>query len=152
VGALLSVVFDGGLFEAEPLAQAWDEAVAFGELVEAIDDGAVHEAEDSGVGCIGEIGEAAEEGIEEAEAQGARAALGAGAALGDDDGEAFAPLVDELWDDFGGVLEVAVEEDDGVAAGVVDTGGDGGLVAEISGKGEELDAGVGGVGGAEEGG
>ncbi len=141
-GALGAGVGDAGAAEAEPVSQAGDEAVALGEAVEFLDDGAVHEAENSGVGGAGEIGHPAEQGIEEAEADAADAAFGAAGALAEDDLESFFPFVDHLRDDFGGILEIAVDEDDAVTGGVMDAGGDCGLVAEISGEGDNFEAGV----------
>src|SRR5690606_3383060 len=43
---------------------------------------------------------------------------------------------------FEGVLQVGVHDDDGVAGGGVEAGGDSDLVAEVAGQAEHLDAGV----------
>ncbi len=144
-GAFLAVVDYAGLFEAQPGAQAGDEAVAFGEAVELVDDAAVHQAEDSGIGDFGQFGHEAHEGVEELEADAACAAVSAAAALTKDDLKSFLPFFDHGGDDFGRVLKIAVDQDHAVAGGVVDAGSDGGLMAEIAGEADELDAGVLGV-------
>lgn len=140
VGAFLAVVEDAGLLEAQPASQAGDETVAFGELVEFIDDAAIHQAEDAGIGCAGQIGDAAEDRIEKAKADAACAGFAARLALSEDDLAALLPGVDHVRDHFGRVLKIAVDKDDAIAARVVDAGGDGGLVAEVSGEIENFDA------------
>ena len=47
------------------------------------------------------------------------------------DVEPALPLLDEVGDHLGGVLEVAVHHHHGAASGVVQPGGHGGLVAEV---------------------
>src|SRR5207237_566303 len=93
-GAVVSIILDARLRETKPRAQAGDEAIALGELVEMVNDAAVHEAEDPGVGGAGEVGEAAENGVEELEPQRAHAVLGAAGSFAEHDGIAGFPFRD----------------------------------------------------------
>ena len=70
---------------------------------------------------------------------GQRLAL-AGAALGVDDVEALAPALDELGDQLGRVLEVAVDHDDGVAARRLQPGDRRHRLAEAPREAQHLDA------------
>lgn len=45
---------------------------------------------------------------------------------------AFAPLCDHLGDHFRRILQVGVDQHDGVAIGVIEASGDGDLVAEVA--------------------
>ena len=59
---------------------------------------------------------------------------------------AFIPFCDEVGNDFGWVLEVGVDDDGSIALAVVHAGGDGALVAEITGELDVCNVGVGGSG------
>ena len=56
--------------------------------------------------------------------------------------ESLAPLGDHLGDHLGRVLEVGVDQDDGVAPGVLYSCRDGGLMAKVSREGQDPDPGV----------
>lgn len=50
---------------------------------------------------------------------------------------------DHLEDDFGGILKIGIDDDDGIAAGGIQSGGHGGLVAEVVRQAEHFDSRVG---------
>ncbi len=142
-GAVVAVVERFRAAEADPGAEAGEEAVAFGEAVEGFDGGAVEEAEGAGVGFDRKVGEPAEAAVEEFEAEAAEAALLARTADGEDDLRALAPAGDEVGDVFGRILQIGVHGDDGVGgAGGGEAGFECGLVAEIAGELDELEAGI----------
>jgi hypothetical protein len=55
------------------------------------------------------------------------------------------PFGDELRDDLGRVLQIRVHDDDRVAPGMVESGGDGDLLAEIAAEGDGGQAPIGGA-------
>jgi hypothetical protein len=71
-------------------------------------------------------------------------------ALGGDDVVALLIEGNELGEEFGWVLEIGVHDDDAIAGGAVDTGGDGGLVAEVAGEEDGAEVRIGMGGGGEE--
>ena len=57
--------------------------------------------------------------------------------------ETLAPLLDEFGNDFGRVLEIAVDHDNGLAPGALQAGRDGHLVTEVTRELEDADSLVG---------
>ena len=136
-------IFDGGLTKADPCRKSAHVAVLFGQTVEGVESFSVDEAEITGVDghfhfgylahkTIKDVGECFFEG---------RFAFALGAD-GVDDMVALLPFGDEVGDDFGGILEVGVDNDGSIAGAVVHTSGNGTLVAEVA---RELDIFEGGV-------
>jgi hypothetical protein len=112
----VAVVDHAALLETKPHPQAGDEAVTLRQAVEFVDDAAVHQAKDAGIGRTGEIGHASEQWVEQAESDPAHAALAPPAALAQHHLVALAPLLDHVRDDLRRVLQVAVDEDDALSA------------------------------------
>ncbi len=136
-------VFDGGLTKADPGGESAHVAVLFGQAVEGVDGFAVDEAEVTGVDGHFHFSDLAHETIKDV-GEGffeGRFAFALGAD-GVDDLVALLPFGDEIGDDFGGVLEVGVDDDGSIAGAVVHAGGDGTLVAEVSGELDIFDGGV----------
>ena len=102
---------------------------------------AVHQAEIAGVQWDFGVGKLADEAVEifrGPELEGGFAfALGAHAV---DHVVAVHPLIDEIENHFGRILEIGVNDRDGVTGGVLDAGGDGHLMAEIAGEAHDADA------------
>ena len=139
-----AVVLDDVAAEADPRAHPAQEARALAQLQERVERRAVEEAEVAGVGLKVDLGEAAHEGVEPARGGELEARLAlAHPAPGDDDVGAVAPPLDQLGDQLGWVLEVAVDHHDRVPARVVQAGGQRHLVAERPREMQDADALVG---------
>jgi hypothetical protein len=132
-GAVLAVVEHAVGLEAEPTAQAGDEPVALGQPVEVLDDDAVHQAEDPGVGRRRQVGHRAQDRVEQHEPDAAHAVVGAAVALAEHHLRAVAPLPNHLRDHLRRILQIAVDEDDAIAARMVNASRHRGLVAEVTG-------------------
>ncbi len=138
-GAVLAVVQDALGLEPQPTPQAGDEPVALREPVELIHDDAIHQPEDAGVGGAGQVGHRAEDRIERLEPHAAHAAVGAAVALAEDDLVPRLPLRNHLRNHLRRVLQIPVDEDDAIAAGVVNAGRHRGLVSEVARQVDELE-------------
>src|SRR4029077_14748828 len=60
-----------------------------------------------------------------------------------DDLVALPPFRQHLWDELGRILKVRIHDHDGIACGVLDSGGHGDLVAEVARQIEQRRPGVG---------
>lgn len=135
--------FDGGLGEADPRDHSAHEAVCFAHGFERVEAGARDEAEIAHVS--GEIG--VDQRFHGAVEGPGGEAFEAGFAFAGDAATidyvvTFTIFFDHLGDDFGGILQVGVDDDDGVAACFVEAGGDGSLVPKVSGHADDFDAGI----------
>ena len=134
-------VVDVGFLEAHPVDEAAGDAAVLGELVEFVDDDAVHEAEvgAAGDGIFG--AEHVEDSVEEFGAElGDEAVFFEFAAdAGDDFGVVLLPFFDEIGDELGGLLAVGVHGNDGVAGGFAEAGGESDFFAEVAGEADDFD-------------
>ena len=103
-----------------------------GHAAEMVNDAAGHEPEIAGVERKASVGHAGHQTIEKIEAQFQKDAFFAASALSVDDVVAFLKFRDESGNGFGRILEIAVEYHGDVAGNVIEGGGEGGLMAEIS--------------------
>ena len=138
-GAFGAVVLDADFLEADPADESAQEAAAFGEVLELVHHAAVHESEVAGVGRDVDAREPADEAVEaeRGEALEERFAL-ALVALRVNDLVAFAPLFEHLVDEARRVLQVPVDNHDGVADAVVESRAECGLVAEVAAEVDDL--------------
>ena len=131
--ARVAVVGDGGLRVADPHGHAAQEAVALAHRQQRVERRAVEQAEVARVVLQLDLGELVEQPVEPARGRELEARLAlALLAHGVDDVAAGAPVIEHLRDQLGRVLQVGVEHHDGVAAGVVEPGGQRRLVAEVA--------------------
>ena len=127
-----------GLLEADPGHHPAHEPVGLAQLAQRDDDPAAHEPEVARVERDLDRDHRGEDPVEPPRGDELEPGLPfAPAPPAVDDVEPLAPLRDHLEDDLGRVLEVGVHHDDGLAARVVDAGGDGRLVPEVSGEGQD---------------
>ena len=143
--ARVALVGDGGLREADPHGHAAQEARALGHRQQRVQRAAVEQAEVAGVGLEVDLGELVEQLVEprgggELEGGLALALL----AHRVDDVGALAPLGDHVGDQLRRVLQVGVDHRDDVADGVLEAGGQRGLVAEVARQVDDAHARVGG--------
>ena len=144
-GAGVAVVLDDRGLEAHPRRHAAQEAVALAQPGQRVDDLAVEQPEVARVGLERDLREPPHERVEAARGDELEARLAAAhPPLGDHHVDPLPPALHELRDDLGRVLQVAVDDHDGVAAGVVEAGGDRELVAERAREVQHAHAGVGG--------
>jgi len=121
------------LIEADPADEAADEAVAFARLAQCVDDAPAHETEIAGVDGDRDVGEPANDAVERRRGQNFEAAFAAAPTAGGVHDIVAGPIaLEKVTDEFGRVLQVAVHEHDGVAAGRVQAGRGRDLMAEIS--------------------
>ena len=144
-GARVALVGDGGLGEADPDGHAAQKARALGHRQQRIQGAAVEQAEVAGVRLEVHLGELVEELVE----PGGGGELERGLALallahGVDDVGAGAPALDHLEDQLGGVLQVGVNHRHDVTGGMLEAGGECGLVAEVAREVDHADARIGG--------
>ena len=138
-----AVVLDDVAPEADPGAHPAQEPRALAQAQERVERGAVEEAEVAGVGLEVDLREPAHERVEPARGRELEARLAlALAPLGDDDVRALAPARDQVGDELGRILEIAVDHHHRVAARVVEPGGQRQLVAEGPRQVQDADAGI----------
>jgi hypothetical protein len=140
-----ALVGDGGLGEADPDGHAAQEARALGHRQQRIQGAAVEQAEVAGVGLEVDLGEFVEQLVEPR--RGGELEGGLALALlahGVDDVGAGAPALDHLEDQLGGVLQVGVNHRHDVTGGMLEAGGECGLVAEVAREVDHSDARIGG--------
>jgi len=109
-----------------------DEAVALRHRAERLDDAPVGESEVAGRRGNVDVRELAQEAVVETGRVPLEPALGPVGHDAVDDVVALAPPLGELRQQLGRMLEVAVHDDDRVAAREIDSGGDRELVAEVA--------------------
>ncbi len=116
--------------------------MVFAQALECVDDTPAHQAEVAGVDRDVDRGQPAQAAVEERGARLLEQGLALTArALAVDDVEALlAPQAEHLGDHFRRILEVGVDDDNGLPARVVEPGGDGELVAEVAREGDEAEA------------
>ncbi len=132
-GALLDVVVHRRRPEADPRVHALHVARALGHRAERVDDGARHESEVTGPARHRDDRDAGEQPVEQVRGEAARRGIGrAVAAQRDHHVVAIVPLRDEIAHEFRRVLQVGVDRDDGIAACVVEAGGQRDLLAEVA--------------------
>ena len=125
--------------------------MALGELMIGLDRVATQQAEGAGVRLDRKIGQPAENGVKEIEADATQSGFGAGPPGAAHDLGAVAPGGDKFRDDLGRVLQVGIHGHDGIGrAGVREAGGEGALETEIPGKLHEFEARIAGGLGPEE--
>ncbi len=131
--ALLPVVAHRLLPEADPGREPAHEAVALWHGHEGVHHPPVQQPEIARVRGDVDRGQAADGAVEHGGGEQLEARLaGTFSPLRVDHLGALTPPRDEVGDDLGRVLQVGVDDDHGVAAGVVQAGGDGDLVAEVA--------------------
>ncbi len=132
------MVGDGRLGVADPDGHPAQEAVALAHRQQRVERAAVEQPEVARVVLELDLGELVEQPVEPAGGAELEARL-AGALLADrvDDVTARPPVVEHRLDQLRRVLEVGVEHHHGVAGGVVETGGERGLVAEVPRQGDD---------------
>ncbi len=139
-GAGGALVGDGGLGEADPDRHAAQETGALRHRQQRVERAPVHQAEVARVHGQLELGQARHQPVEDV--RGVELELGlplAALAHGVDDVGALAPARDHVDDQLRRVLQVGVDHRDRVPAGVLQTGRDGRLVAEVARQRDELD-------------
>src|SRR5262249_18057149 len=127
-----ALVADADLTEADEGAQAADEAHLLRQMSQYLDDLAIHQAEVAAVERDGQIADGVEHAIEEGVTGALDQAFLALGADGVDDVVAGPPGGDELVEHLGRILQIAVHDDDGLAAGVIESGTDRRLMAEVA--------------------
>ena len=130
-------------FKSHPGIKALVEAGPLADAVQGIDGFAIDQAEIAGT--IGQFGAA--QRLEDAVEQSRRdphdgRVRGAIAALAISHVVAFVPAGYQIGDGLWRVLQVAVHDDDAVAAGMLQTGRDSNFLAEVAAEGDRLVAGV----------
>ena len=147
--ACRTLVGDADGTETGPGEEPLHEAVALRQLLEGLDHLAIDESEVTGV--LRQLG-AGGEGVEEAvEAAGGEALhRGVGAAIDPDavDGVVVTclPQLDELQDEGGGILQIHVHGNHGIALGLMQACGHGRFLAEVAGQVDQGHAGIAGNG------
>jgi len=130
--AFVAIVLDADLVVADPTHEAANEAVRLARAFERIDDAPAHQTEVTGVDRDRNVRQAARDPIEEARGKKFEHALAASRPPRRiHDVVARPPTLDELGDEFGGILEIAVHQHDGIADRDVESRGCGELVAEV---------------------
>jgi hypothetical protein len=138
---LFTLVEHARLAQADPAEHAAHEAVALSHALEDVEDAAVDEAEIADVERDLHLRDPIERAVEPR----GRGPLEPGLARAHvanrvDDVIAFAPLLRELENHLGGVLEIGIEDDHRFADGEVDARGQRDLVAEVPRQLHELEA------------
>jgi len=110
------------LAEADPGAQARDVTVPFGQGDEQVDDAAIHQAEQAGLLGDGDLGQAAEHGVETAEEGALDERLLTVGSDGVHDVGAALPLRDEILHRFGPILKVRIHDDHRITGGMPESG------------------------------
>jgi len=132
-GAFGAVVLDANLLEADPAYEPAQEAAAFWEVLELVHHAAVHESEVAGVRRNVNARELANQTVE-AECRKALEERFAFAlvSLGVNDLIAFAPFFKHFVDEAWRVLQVAIDDDDGIACAMVEACAKGCLMAKVT--------------------
>jgi hypothetical protein len=144
--AIGALVHHRRLTEAEPASQPGDKSIPLGKLIELFDNAAIHQAEDARIGRAGQISHGAQQRIEEAESDSARAVTVASTrSLPQNHLVALAPFGHQLGNDLRRVLQIAVDQDDALAAGVVDARRHRRLMPEIAREADDLESPILGV-------
>jgi len=129
----VAIVLDADLVVADPTHEAANEAMRFARSLECIDDAPTHQTEVPGVDRNRHVRETARDPIEEACGKEFEGALATARAPGRiHDVVARPPALDKLRDEFGGILKIAIHQDDGIADRDVESRGCGELVTEVS--------------------
>ncbi len=136
-----TLVLDGDLLETDPTAQPTHKAALFAQPAHRQNHSAVHQAEVTGVERdvhIGDIADQAVEGRRRPQLEFCLTlALGAHC-IGDI--VPFAPLFDHAQQHLGRILQIGVHHDHSIAIGIVKTGRNCDLMAEVTAEVEHLDA------------
>ncbi|MGC4122747.1 MAG: hypothetical protein QM765_50880 [Myxococcales bacterium] len=127
--------------EADPVADAGQVAVVLGQRVDDREGAPVDEREVAGAGL--QPGELRVDLVEGVDGQPPRAGLGAALLGGEDDLRALPPLGEQLRDELGRVLQVAVHQHDDVALGVGQPRRHRRLQAEVARQADDLERRVG---------
>ncbi len=139
-GAGVTLVRHADLPEADPRDHRPHKAVPLAHPLEGLERVAVEQAEVPGLHRDDDVGERLDDAVEQPRGEELEPRLAfAFGAHGVDHLVAFAPLGDQIGDDLRRVLQVGVDDDDGVAARVIHPGGDRNLVAEVPRKVEDDD-------------
>ena len=129
------------------VGQLGDQAAHIGlgvlDLPQLVEDAPVHQAEVARVGLLRGFGDAVQEAIEGLAQSHHQPALAPLRAQADDHVMPLAPQADEVVEDAGRVLEIAVDLDRCIAPGHAVTGQDGPVEAEIARETDHLHAFVG---------
>ena len=121
--------------EADPGEKAFVEARALAHRQKRVDRLPVKETEVACAGRQPHVAKFLQQAIEDAGKSDAQFWIGRAIdALAIDVLVSFSPFFDELRDDFRRVLQVGVHDHDSASAGVIETGGDRNLLAEIARK------------------
>ena len=144
-----ALVRERPLAEARPRAQAPHEHAVLGHGVDDVDDAPVHQAEVAGVEGHRDLGGRAQDAVEGAVQQALERPLLALLPLAVHDLVALPPVREARGDQLGRVLQVGIEDRDGLAARPREPGRDRGLVPEVAREAQDLEAGVGGAQGRE---
>ena len=137
--AFCSVVFDANLLEANPAHESTQEAAAFGEVLELIDNAAVHESKVAGVRRNVDARELADDAVEtERRKAFEKRFSGTLVALGINHLITFTPLFHHHRDKAWRVLKVSVNNDDCIALCMVEACTECGLVPEVTAEVDNL--------------
>jgi len=141
--ALGAVVLDPGLLVADPRDEAADEAVPLARVAQRADDAPAHQPEVAGVDGDRDVREPPDDAVEERGGEQLEAALAVPApARRVDDVVAVAELGQEVVDELGRVLQVAVHQHDRVAARRVEPRRRRDLVAEVARERDHAQVGI----------
>lgn len=138
--ARIPVVEDRGLSVPNPRVQTFHETVLFAELADGRDRALAHQTKIAGVGGDVDVTHLPHQAIEAV----GRGFLQEGFALPGppgrvDDIETLLPLVNQGGDQFRRILQIGVDDDDGVAARDIQSRGQCGFLAEIPAQFDDAD-------------
>ena len=141
--ALVTVVEDGDLAESGPGYQAADKAAVFAAAAEMLHGQTVHQPEIPGVRGDVHVTEPTDDPVKEPGGKSLENVLPrSGSPLGKNNLVALLPFVDQLRDQLRGILQIGIDDNDGVAGGVIDARSSGHLMTKIPAEEDVLDVGV----------
>ncbi|MCY1284661.1 hypothetical protein D3C72_1398170 [compost metagenome] len=128
-----ALILHGDRIEPHPCKQAFHEAVPLRQLLQCIDDGAVHQPELGYVRRNAQVRHATLQAVGDSRKQASDArTLGSLHPLGQHDFGALPPPLDHGRDQLGRILKVRADRHHGIAGCLVNPGGQRGLSAEAS--------------------
>jgi hypothetical protein len=131
--ARVAFVLDADLLVADPTHEAAQEAMFLARLRERVDHAPAHQAKVARVDRDRDVRQAPDRAVEDARGQEFEEALAAARlARGVHHVVALAPLLDDAFDQFGRILQIAVHQDHRIAARGVEPGGRGDLMSEVA--------------------
>src|SRR5262245_26165239 len=125
-------VANADLAKADEAAQPAHEALTFRQIFKGIHRPAIHQAEVAAVQRNVDIADRAQDTIKGGIRQALDQSFFSFGANGIDDIVSFSPGLNQLLDDFGRILQIAIHDDDGPTTGLIDSRRDGRLMSKIT--------------------